>query len=121
VIVLLGLFWKRATETGAIAAAVGSVALSILYKFAGYLAQFASDQQVSQVLKDMGNVPFMNRMGYIFLICLGLAVITSYFQKLKPENVTVDVSNVDYSTTTSFKIAAGAIIAILVALYATWW
>ena len=121
VIFLLGLFWKRATETGAIAAAVGSVALSILYKFAGYLAQFASDQQVSQVLKDMGNVPFMNRMGYIFLICLGLAVITSYFQKLKPENVTVDVSNVDYSTTTSFKIAAGAIIAILVALYATWW
>ena len=63
----------------------------------------------------------MNRMGYIFLICAGLAVIGSLLQKPKPENVTVDVTHVDYSTTVSFKIASGAIIAILVALYATWW
>jgi SSS family solute:Na+ symporter len=35
--------------------------------------------------------------------------------------VTVDVTNVDYSTTMSFKIASGAIVAILIALYATWW
>jgi SSS family solute:Na+ symporter len=69
----------------------------------------------------MGKVPFMNRMGYIFLICLGLAVVASMLQKPKPENVTVDVTHVDYSTTKSFKIASGAIIAILIALYATWW
>jgi hypothetical protein len=42
-------------------------------------------------------------------------------QRPKPENVTVDVTHVDYSTTMSFKIASGAIIAILIALYATWW
>ena len=63
----------------------------------------------------------MNRMGYIFLICLGLAIIASLMQKPKPQNVTVDVTHVDYSTTMSFKIASGAIIAILIALYATWW
>jgi len=103
VIFLLGLFWKRATEAGALVAAVGSVALSAFYYF--YLPA----------------IPFMNRMGYIFLICLGLAIVASLMQKPKPENVTVDVTNVDYSTSTSFKIASGAIIAILIALYATWW
>jgi len=122
VIFLLGLFWKRATEAGAIVAAVGSVALSVLYKFAGSLAPaFDSNPQVAGLLRDMGNVPFMNRMGYIFLICTVFAIIASLLQKPKPENVTVDVTNVDYSTTTSFKIASGAIIAILIALYATWW
>jgi len=121
VIFLLGLFWKRATEFGAIVAAVGSVALSCLYKFAGNLVPLTSDPKVAAVLKDMGNVPFMNRMGYIFLICLGLAILASFLQRPKPENVTVDVGNVDYSTTKGFKIASGAIVAILIALYATWW
>jgi solute:Na+ symporter, SSS family len=122
VIFLLGLFWKRATELGAIVAAIGSVALSVLYKFAGSLAPvFASNPKLSAMLTDMGQVPFMNRMGYIFLICTGLAILASYLQKPKPETVTVDVTNVDYSTTKAFKIASGAIVAILIALYATWW
>jgi solute:Na+ symporter, SSS family len=122
VIFLLGLFWKRATELGALTAAIGSVVLSCLYYFAGKLAPFAEDNStVQDILVQMGSVPFMNRMGYIFLICTGLAVLASLMQKPKPESVTVDVSNVDYSTTTTFKIASGAIVAILIALYATWW
>lgn len=121
VIFLLGLFWKRATELGAIVAAIGSVGLSVLYKFAGDLAPMATDPRLAGILKDMGNVPFMNRMGYIFLICTGMAVLASFLQRVKPENVTVDVANVDYSTTKSFKIASGAIVLILIALYATWW
>ena len=59
VIFLLGMFWKRATEAGALSAAVGSVALSFVY------------------WEFYQSVPFMNRMGYVFLICLGLAVIVS--------------------------------------------
>ena len=42
-------------------------------------------------------------------------------QKPKPLRVTVDVVNVDFSTSMAFKIASGAIVAILIALYATWW
>ena len=122
VIFLLGLFWKRATEFGAIMAAVGSVALSCLYKFAQDLVPLSvGHPQLASLLNQMSNVPFMNRMGYIFLICTGLAILASMLQKPKPQNVTVDVTNVDYSTTKSFKIASGAIIAILIALYATWW
>jgi solute:Na+ symporter, SSS family len=122
VIFLLGLFWKRATEAGAITAAVGSVVLSCLYYFAGKLAPLFPDNAVlGDLLNQMGTVPFMNRMGYIFLICLGMAILASLLQKPKPASITVDVTNVDYSTTKAFKIAGGAIVAILVALYATWW
>ena len=124
VIFLLGLFWKRATEAGALVAAVGSVLISgVCYlgaKIAG-LAFVQAQPAVAKTLVFLSNVPFLNRMGYTFLVCLGLAVIASLTQKPKPENVTVDVTNVDYSTSMSFKIASGAIIAILIALYATWW
>jgi solute:Na+ symporter, SSS family len=68
VIFLLGLFWKRANETGALVAAVGSALLSFLY------------------WKYLPGVPFMNRIGYVFLICLGMAIAASLSQKPKPKN-----------------------------------
>jgi solute:Na+ symporter, SSS family len=124
VIFLLGLFWKRATEAGALVAAVGSVVISgvcYLGAYIGGLATVQAHPAIASALVYASKVPFMNRMGYTFLACLVLAIIASLMQTPKPQNVTVDVQNVDYSTTTSFKIAAVAIIAILIALYATWW
>jgi SSS family solute:Na+ symporter len=124
VIFLLGLFWKRATEAGALVAAVGSVLISgvcYLGEKIAHLDFIQAHADAAKTLIYLSNIPFMNRMGYTFLICTGLAIVASLLQKPRPENVTVDVTNVDYSTTMSFKIASGAIIAILVALYATWW
>jgi SSS family solute:Na+ symporter len=103
VIFLLGMFWKRATQAGALVAAVGSAAISFVYK------------------ELWPQVPFMNRVGYVFLICMVLAVIVSLLDRSKQEKPTVDVTNVDYSTGAVFNIGGGAVIAILVALYATWW
>jgi solute:Na+ symporter, SSS family len=103
VIFLLGMFWTRATEAGALVAAVGSVLLSLFY------------------WTFLPAIPFMNRMGYIFLICLGSAVVVSLLQKPRPQKSTIDVAGIDYSTSPSFNIAGLAVISILVALYAIWW
>ncbi|HEY2068906.1 MAG TPA: sodium/sugar symporter [Rhizomicrobium sp.] len=103
VIFLLGMFWPRATSASALIAAVASVGVSFAYKL--YWPQ----------------IPFMNRIGYTFLICLGLAVIVSLLQPRRATTSTIDATNVDYSTTTGFNVAATAIAAILIALYATWW
>jgi SSS family solute:Na+ symporter len=103
VIFLLGIFWKRATEAGALAAAAASVVASILY------------------WKFLPAVPFMNRIGYVFLICLGLAIVVSLLQRAKPQRSTINVSNVDYSTSPAFNVASLAVTAILIALYAVWW
>lgn len=102
VIFMLGMFWPRATTAGAFVAAVGSVGLSFAYKI------YAPE------------IPFMNRVGYVFLICLGAAMAVSLLQH-KPTTSTVDTSNVDYSTSFSFNAASVAVIAILIALYATFW
>ena len=103
VIFLLGLFWKRATEAGALTAAAGSVVVSFLY------------------WKFCPGIPFMNRIGYVFLICLGSAIVVSLMQKSKSKSSSIDVADIDYSTSTAFNTASLAIIAILIALYAIWW
>jgi SSS family solute:Na+ symporter len=103
VIFVLGLFWSRATTAGAFVAAVGSVALSVLYKF------YAP------------GIPFMNRVGYVFLICLAAAVAVSLVLPRRASTSTIDVRDVDYSTSTGFNIASVLVIAILVLFYATFW
>jgi len=103
VIFLLGLFWKRANEAGAITAAVASVLLSWLFK-----AEWAS-------------LPFMDRMGVVFLIALALAVIVSLVTPARTGADTIETADVRYATKAGFNIGATAVCLVLVALYATWW
>jgi SSS family solute:Na+ symporter len=103
VIFLLGLFWKRATEAGAIAAAVGSVLLSYMFKM------------------WMPDFPFMNRMGLVFLISLGFAVAISLAFRGRGDANRVTMEGVSFRTPAVFNIAGVGVILILIALYATWW
>jgi SSS family solute:Na+ symporter len=103
VIFLLGLFWKRATEWGAISAAVASVLLSYALKM------------------GMPDLPFMNRMGLVFLISLLLAVLVSLARPAEAASNRITMEEVDFRTPRVFNIGGVGVILILIALYATWW
>jgi SSS family solute:Na+ symporter len=103
VIFLLGLFWKRASEAGAIGAAIASVALSYAFKM------------------WLPDIPFINRMSIVFAAALALAVVLSLAMPGAAERDRITTEGVTYRTTTGFNIAAFVVVAILVALYATWW
>ncbi len=103
VIFVLGLFWKRANEAGALAAAIGSFALSIVLKLA------------------WPSLPFMDRVGLVFLLALLLAVVVSLLSKASGDSDRIRTDDVSYTTSASFNIASLAVIAILVALYAAFW
>jgi SSS family solute:Na+ symporter len=103
VIFLLGLFWRRASEPGAIAAAVASVVLSYIFK------AYAPD------------IPFLNRMLLVFLISLALAVVISLARPAGKEANRIRVDDVGFATTPGFNIGALGVVLILGALYAVWW
>lgn len=103
VIFVLGLFWKKATANGAMAAAVGSFLLSCAFYY---------------LLPDY---PFIDRVGVVFVICLALAIIISLMGKQVDHPQAVDVRDMDFSTSKSFNIQALIIVLILIAFYATWW
>jgi len=103
VIFMLGLFWKRANEAGALAAAIGSFALSVALKFA------------------WPALPFIDRVGLVFLLALALAVVVSMLGKASPEKDFIRTDDVAYSTSSSFNFASVGVVAILIALYATFW
>ena len=111
VIFLLGLFWPRATEAGALVGAVASVVLSFIFWFP---ARFGGSAALNAV-------PFINRMGIVFLASLALAVIVSLLRPARAESNRIAMAGVSFRTTAGFNIAAVLIVAILIALYATWW
>ncbi len=103
VIFLLGLFWKRSNEAGALAAAVGSFVLSLALKLL------------------WPSLPFMDRMGLVFLATLALAVGISLATRATGDRDRIRTDDVVYATAPSFNAASLAVLAILVALYATYW
>lgn len=103
VIFMLGLFWKRATTASALVATAGSLVLSIILKFA------------------LPTLPFMNRVGVVFVLALLAAVLVSLVAPQKKEVNVVSLEGVSYKTTTAFNIAGLGVILILIALYAAWW
>ncbi|HZF43424.1 MAG TPA: sodium/sugar symporter [Sphingomonadaceae bacterium] len=103
VIFLAGLFWKRATEAGALAAAIGSFVLSIAFKAL------------------LPEVPFLDRMLVVFLATLVLAVVVSLARPQAAERNLITARGVSFATPSSFNVASIGVVAILTALYVTWW
>jgi SSS family solute:Na+ symporter len=103
VIFLLGLFWNKSTANGALTAAISSAVLSFILKI------------------WWPELPFIDRVGLVFLSCLVLAVLVSLAHRGEVEHQGVDISSINFDTTKSFNIAAIALIIIIGALYATWW
>jgi SSS family solute:Na+ symporter len=97
------MFWPRCTASGALAAAIGSAALSFVLKLA------------------WPSLPFMDRVGLVFLACLGIAIVLSLMQPRPDSAVRVELKNIDYSTSTGFNLAALTVTAVLIGLYAFWW
>ncbi|CAL1691805.1 Sodium/glucose cotransporter [Brevundimonas subvibrioides] len=107
VIFILGLFWKRASEAGALTAAIGGVALS---GFMWWLDR-----------EGIFTLPFMNRVGVVFLVSLVAAIAVSLFSPPKEGTMQIKLDGVSYKTSLGFNIAGAGVIAFLIAVYAIWW
>lgn len=111
VIFLLGLFWPRATEAGALVGAIASVVISLIFWFPSEWGGLAA----------LNAVPFMNRMTIVFFVSLALAVAVSLARPAPVESNRITMEGVAFRTSTGFNVGALIIILILIALYATWW
>lgn len=107
VIFMLGLFWKRASEAGALTAAIGSVVLSAVFWWLQETGQFI--------------FPFMNRVGVVFVVSLIAAVVVSLLIPAKPDAMKIKLDNVSYRTSLGFNLAAVGVVGFLILVYSIWW
>ena len=70
---------------------------------------------------EIFTLPFMNRVGVVFLASLAAAAIVSYLVPQKVTALPISFEGVSYKTSWSFNLAAVGVIAFLVAVYSYWW
>ncbi len=104
VIFLLGMFWKGTTATAALAAAIGSAIFSLAFKLI------------------YPELPFMDRVGLVFLMCSAIAVAVSFLEGTDQQrHKAIDLTSIEFKSKPSFNFAALGCVLIIAALYATWW
>jgi SSS family solute:Na+ symporter len=79
VIFLLGMFWKPCTAEAAMVAALGSALLSLVLKVA------------------LPSLPFMDRVGVVFVACLMIAVAVSLVRPAAGSALRVELAGIDYA------------------------
>ena len=102
-IFLLAIFWKKTTANAAIAAAFGSFLVSTAFWV------------------WMPSLPFIDRVGIVFLLCVMTGMLVSRLESKTDHPDAIEHSSIDTSTSKSFNLASLVILMMLVALYATWW
>jgi solute:Na+ symporter, SSS family len=125
-IFILGFFWKRTTANAALAAAILTFPLSILLKFIPSVTDLSafSGYGLAALNSDSGvyEIPFLDRMGIVFLCCVLVMVVISLLDpkgKNNPQGLEVDASM--FKPNQSFAIGAFIVIGILSALYIVFW
>lgn len=107
-IFIFGLFWKRATTDSALWAAVLTIPLSVAFKY------------LPPLLWNI-DIPFLDRMGYIFLLLSGLVVLITYLEGKGDHPKAIHISRQLFKTDGVFNAAAIGISAILAVLYIVFW
>lgn len=110
-IFLLGLFWRRATASAALTAALLTIPLSTLLKYLPYWTNGA-----------FPDYPFIDRMSIVFVFLMVLMVAMSLLDRRslqQPRVIKIDPQM--FRVTPSFSVGSVLIIGILTALYTVFW
>lgn len=104
---IMGFFWKRSNSAGALFAIVGGflIALSMHNNWLPFA--------------DWSQVPFLDRMGWVFVICVAGMFILSYVLPDEKKGLTVDASM--FRAHKGFVWGSVVIFIMLILLYAYFW
>ena len=122
---ILGFFWKKTTSTAALFATIGGFLLSVMFKFLPAYVDLSFLAPLGFAVKNaegIYEIPFLDRMGFVFLICVAAMVVISLYETsrgVKTNGLEVDRSM--FKTTRSFAIGSIAIMIILTTLYTVYW
>ncbi|MEZ2335440.1 sodium/sugar symporter [Mucilaginibacter sp. RCC_168] len=127
---ILGFFWKKATSNAAMFATIGGFIMSCFFKllprFAdlGFLSPYGFSKLALQDDKvtKLYEIPFLDRMGFVFVICVvGMYIISKIdgARGVKTNGLEIDGSM--FKTSRAFTAGALIVTGIVIALYSIFW
>jgi len=124
---ILGFFWKKATSSAALFATVGGFVFSIILKFLPKMVDLSGLAPFGFASKSVDDgglyvIPFLDRMGIVFVICIIGMVLISLFQTSRGVTTNgLEVNRSMFKPTPTFTVGALLIFGMIVALYTVFW
>jgi SSS family solute:Na+ symporter len=126
---IMGFFWKKTSSNAAMFATIGGFVLSVIFKFLPrvmnleFLNSTGFAVLVEQKDKTMAyEIPFIDRMGFVFGICVLLMVVISLIDNKRGVVVKgLEVDTKMFKINNGFAVGCMIIGGILVALYSIFW
>ncbi|WP_143307932.1 sodium/sugar symporter [Chitinophaga vietnamensis] len=123
---IMGFFWKRTTSNAALFAMIGGLLLSFLFKFMPAWVDLQPLHAVglSALNPDshLYEMPFIDRMGFVFLICvMGMVIITLADPKSANNPKGLAIDGAMFKPSLGFTVGALLICGVLMALYTVFW
>ena len=109
---LMGLFYKKATNNGAIWGAILSIPIAMYFKVA---PKGWSDASIFVEL------PFMHQMGYTCIATLAIIALVSYLDGNQDDPKGINLTKKLFATNKTFNIGAFSVLLITAFLYAMFW
>ena len=111
---VLGLFWKKTTNKGAIIGTLSSIPIAMYFKVA--------PKGWSNNSFFLNDVPFLDQMGYTVIITMVIIIIASHIQNRgEKDSKGIEITKETFKTSPLYNIISFGIMLILTALYALFW
>ncbi len=121
---ILGFFWKKATPNAALFSTIGGFLFSIFFKFLPAFADLSFLYPIGFAVPDADGVyeiPFIDRMGFVFLICVAGMYIISMLESKRVSTSSLEVDTSMFKVSNSFTIGSLVVISIIAAIYTVLW
>ncbi len=122
---ILGFFWKKTTSNAALFATIGGFIFSVIFKFLpsfadlSFLAPYGFSKANSEGVFE---IPFLDRMMFVFLLCIAGMYIISKIENKKgvvTHGLQIDASM--FKVNRGFAIGALLVTITVAILYAVYW
>lgn len=122
---ILGFFWKKTTSNAALFAIIGGFIFSVFFKFLPGMMDlsFLANAGFSKAnAAGVFEIPFMDRMAFVFLLCIaGMIIISNIDNRKGVKQHGLEVDKTMFKVETAFAAGALIVCGILVALYSLFW
>ena len=102
-IFLMGFFWRGNTANAALIAAILTIPLGLGFE------------------KLFEGMPFMNRMGYVFLALIAIQFVLSMLDSKRNEQKGIDIDTSEFKISGGFAVGTVFICGVLAVLYTIFW
>jgi SSS family solute:Na+ symporter len=122
---ILGFFWKRTTSNAALFATIGGFIFSVIFKI---LPQFTDLSFLASVgfakenVEGIYEIPFLDRMGFVFILCvIGMSIITNFENRKGVKTKGLVIEKNMFGLSPGFAAGAVIVLGVIAALYTVFW